>query len=129
MSRDLETVDRSASLAMVRDRGGRRRRFMLLVANEDDQILGVVTEKELLSVPPERRGQSTAEDAMLGAEQALTVAPTEDAAKLLQTMEAEELWHLPVVLDSRVIGIVSKESLLRIIAARVINRPRFAGQP
>jgi Zn-dependent protease/CBS domain-containing protein len=129
MTRDLETVDRRASLAMLRDRGGRRRRFMLFVANEDDQVLGVVTEKELHAIPPERRGFSTAEETMVRAEVAPTASPSDDAAKLLQRMEAEGVWHLPVVLEDRVVGVVSKESLLRIIASRVVNRPRFAGQP
>ena len=129
MSRDLETVYRRATLSMVRDRSARRRRFMLFVADEDDQVLGVVTEKELASIAAQRRAASTAEDAMLKADRAVTAGPRDDGAKLLQTMEAEEVWHLPVVAESRVVGVVSKESLLRIIANRLIQRPSLAGQP
>jgi Zn-dependent protease/CBS domain-containing protein len=129
MSRDLETVDRRVSLNMVRDRGARRRRFLFLVSNEDDHVLGIVTEKELAQVPPERRSAATAEDAMLTATETATAAPGDDGAKLLQAMEAADVWHLPVVTDDRVVGVVSKESLLRIIANRMVQRPTLAGQP
>jgi Zn-dependent protease/CBS domain-containing protein len=129
MSRELETIDRRATLTIVRDRGARRRRFLFLVSNEDDAVLGVVTEKELARVPPERRGAATAEDAMLTAREATTAAPRDDGATLLQTMEAADVWHLPVVAEDRVVGVVSKESLLRIIANRMIQRPTLAGQP
>lgn len=128
MSRDLETVDRRATLTMLRDRSRRRRRFMLFVSDEDEQVLGVVTEKELGAAHSDRPAR-TAEDAMLKTHQTSTAAPKDDGAKLLQAMEAEDLWHLPVVEENRVIGVVSKESLLRIIANRLLRRPRFASQP
>ncbi len=129
MSRDLETVDRRATLTMVRDRGARRRRFLFLVSDDDDQVLGVVTEKELAAIPVDRRPTSTAEQAMLKTNQAVIAAPKDDGASMLQTMEAEDLWHLPVVSENRVVGIVSKESLLRLIANRLLPSPRFVGQP
>ncbi len=128
MTRDLDTVDRRATLTMVRSRSNRRR-FLFLVSNEDDEVLGIVTEKELAAVPVDRRPLATAEDAMVKSDRAVVAAPRDDGAKLLQTMEAEDVWHLPVVAESRVIGVVSKESLLRIIASRFVQRPTLAGQP
>jgi Zn-dependent protease/CBS domain-containing protein len=129
MSRDLETVDRRLTLPMVRDRSGRRRRFMFLVADEDDQVLGVVTEKELAAFPPDRRAQTTVEQAMLRAGDAAVVSPADDAAEVLQRMEAQDVWHLPVVDNTRVIGVISKESLVRIIMNRLVRRPSLAGAP
>jgi CBS domain-containing protein len=129
MSRDLETVDRRVPLGMVSDRGARRRRFMFLVADEDDQVLGVVTEKELAAAAAARHMGNTAEDAMVRADKAPVASLKDDGASLLQAMEAADVWHLPVVSDSRVVGVVSKDSLLRIIANRLVQRPSFAGSP
>jgi predicted transcriptional regulator len=88
----------------------------------------VVTEKQLAAIDPERGRDATAEDAMQATAQTVVVAPREDASTLLQKMEADDLWHLPVVADNRVVGVVSKDSLLRIIANRLVRRPGFAGQ-
>jgi CBS domain-containing protein len=129
MSRDLETIDRRLPLRMVSDRGARRRRFIFFVSDEDDQVLGVVTEKELAAAAIAGRAQATAEEAMLRTTQAPVASLKDDGATLLQTMEAADIWHLPVVAESRVVGVVSKESLLRIIANRLVQRPSFAGSP
>jgi Zn-dependent protease len=126
MSRDLETVDRRTSLAIVRARGARRR-FIFFVADEADQVLGVVTEKELDAVAADRVLSATAEEAMTRAGSAPVASLRDDGATLLQTMEAQDVWHLPVVSESRVVGVVSKESLLRIIAGRLVHRPSLAG--
>jgi CBS domain-containing protein len=40
----------------------------------------------------------------------------EDAASMLQRMEQELTWFMPVVSEERVVGIVNKEDLLRLLA-------------
>jgi len=55
--------------------------------------------------------------------------PREDGASVLQRMEADSIWHMPVVSEGRVIGVVSKESLLRLLARSLFTRPNFVGQP
>jgi Zn-dependent protease/CBS domain-containing protein len=129
MSRNLETVDRRTSLASVRSRGARDGRFIYFVADENDQVLGVVTEKELRPLLAQQTLSTTAEDAMVRAASAPVAALEDDAATMLQSMEAHDVWHLPVVADSRVVGVVSKESLLRILAERFVRRPSVAVAP
>jgi Zn-dependent protease/CBS domain-containing protein len=127
MSRDLETIDRRLPLQALIERGPRRR-FLFFVSDEDDQVLGVLTEKELAAEAAHGARGKTAEEAMVGAHRAVTAGPEDDAAKLLQTMEAEDLWHLPIVSSGRVIGVVSREALIRLIASRLMRRPTLAGQ-
>jgi len=43
-------------------------------------------------------------------------------------MEAEDVWHVPVVAEQRVVGVISKDRLLQIIAAQMLPRPRLAGR-
>ena len=50
-------------------------------------------------------------------------APREDGASMLQRMEMDAVWHLPVVSEGRVVGVVSKETLLRILARNLIPQP------
>jgi CBS domain-containing protein len=54
--------------------------------------------------------------------------PREDGASLLKRMEADGTWHMPVVSDGRVVGVVSKEDLLRLLAARFFPRETLRGQ-
>jgi CBS domain-containing protein len=42
--------------------------------------------------------------------------PREDAATMLQRMEEGTNWHMPVVSNGRVVGVVEKEDILRLLA-------------
>ena len=64
---------------------------------------------------------------MLRPQDVPVAAPREDGASLLQRMEADAVWHLPVVSEGRVVGVVSKETLLRILARNLIPQPGLAG--
>jgi len=72
------------------------------------------------STPRAAANRRTAGDVMVPTATMPVAAPRENAASMLQRMEADALWHLPVVSDGRVIGVVSKDSLLRILARNLI---------
>ncbi len=129
MTRDIDTVAPEESLSRVLSEhmaatGGR---FIVFVSN-DERVLGVVTEKELRALPTDAWPRATASDAMVAAEKSAVAAPEEDAARMLEKMEAAEVWHLPVVREGRVLGVVNREALLRLLARRLQQRS-LAGQP
>jgi CBS domain-containing protein len=124
MKETLETATSDERLHYLASRGGRR--FIFFISDESDHVVGVLTQQEIESVPEAQRGVTTAGQVMRRTEQMPVALPREDAASMLQRMESDSLWHLPVVSDGRVIGVVSKEDLLRLLASSLFPRPASA---
>lgn len=121
MSPDLATVDRGEEVRYLLNRGGPR--FIFFVSDENERVVGVLTEKEAQGLKETR---TTAGDVMVETEAFPVAAPKENAASMLQRMEADSIWHLPVVAEGRVVGVVNKESLLRLLARQFFGRPELA---
>lgn len=126
MKKDLETATRGERLHYLASRGGRR--FMFFIADEDERVVGVLTQQELESVPEADRGTKTAGEVMLRTDQVPVAMLREDGASMLQRMDSEARWHMPVVSDGRVVGVVSKEDLLRLLAANFFPQTPALGQ-
>jgi Zn-dependent protease len=124
MTPDLETAGADEGIRYLASRGGRR--FIFFVSDDEEQVVGVLTEKQIEAVSADRQLTTSAADVMLQPQEMPVAAPREDGASLLQRMEADALWHLPVVSEGRVVGVVSKEALLRILAHNLIPAPRPA---
>jgi CBS domain-containing protein len=128
MVSELETAEERDLVRYLINRGGPH--FIFFVSDPDERVVGVLTEREVAAIEPERRDSSTAGEAMVSTESVPVAAPREDGASMLQRMEADSIWHLPVVSEGRVIGVVSKDSLLRILARNLLpSRPAPLGQP
>ena len=124
MSAELETAAGSELVRELLDRAGRR--FIFFVSDADDEVVGVLTEKETAAFSADRHLTTTAADIMVRTADANVATPDDDAAKLLERMEEHSVWHLPVIAEGRVIGVVSKESLLRLLARSLV--PRLAAR-
>jgi Zn-dependent protease/CBS domain-containing protein len=126
MNSDLQKLDRSERVRTLPERGaGSRRHFIYFVSDASDNVVGVVTEKELAARNPKKRPFATAEETMLDANQATVASPGQSGARLLEQMEAADVWHLPVVEEGRVVGVVSKEKLLRFLGRGFARRSRI----
>ena len=55
---------------------------------------------------------------MTRASQVPVVAPQEDAASVLETMNAADLFYVPVVEEGRLLGVVGQDALMRLFASR-----------
>ena len=118
MAEDTETVTELEPAGRLANRGGRH--FAFFVTDIDDRVVGVVTEKELETQKPGTIRALNAGQIMLRPEEVQTAKPAETGDTLLQRMETNALWHLPVVSDGRLIGIVSKERLLLLLARALL---------
>jgi Zn-dependent protease len=114
MHTELETAGKHERLHYLANRGGNH--FIFLITDDDERVVGVLTEREVLAVPEMDRGATTAGDVMRLASQFPVALLREDGASMLQRMEEESLWHMPVVSEGRVVGVVNKEDLLRLLA-------------
>ena len=114
MTADFPTTDASASIAQV------------LVANpgalhggvfviEDQRVVGLIQADALRSLSRDRLQTTSAQQLMTPTMRVRVIGPEEDAASILQTMEAEDLFGLPVVEGGRLLGFVSREGLARLL--------------
>lgn len=122
MTADLPTADTAISLAYLTNRGTEH--YIFFVADEDERVVGVITDKEVAAMTPDLRRSATAGQAMVSTRDVPITAPEETGAALLQRMEEESLWYLPVVSEGQVIGVVSKDSLLQLLAQSFTPRRR-----
>jgi Zn-dependent protease/CBS domain-containing protein len=121
MAEDTETVTEMEPASRLVDRGGRR--WVYFVTDPDERVVGVVTERELEMRKPSEARRLTAGDIMRRPEEVETASPAETGDTLLQRMEGSSLWHLPVVSDGRLVGVVSKEKLLLLLARALLPQP------
>jgi Zn-dependent protease/predicted transcriptional regulator len=126
MNEDLEVASLDDRLHYLADRGGRR--YMFFINDRDDHVAGIVTHREVAAIPELERSATSAGKVMVPTETIPVAMPREDGASLLKRMEADGTWHMPVVSDGRVVGVVSKEDLLRLLAARFFPRETLRGQ-
>jgi len=123
MSRELPAVGRATSLEdYVHEmlRTGRRCHLVM----EDGELQGLMTVHALNRVPREDWAVTSVQAAMVPRAQIRWVAPEEPVLALLERMQSEDINQMPVVADSgspgagRVVGIVTRDSILRVIRTR-----------
>ncbi len=117
MSSEVPTVARDISLEDYGHevlRTGRRCHLVM----SDGQLLGLMSVHALNRVPREEWTVTSVQAAMLPREQIRWVAPGEPVLALLERMASEDINQMPVVADGQVVGIVTRDSILRVIQAR-----------
>jgi Zn-dependent protease/CBS domain-containing protein len=127
MNSDLWTAHSEDQLRYLLNRGGPR--FIFFVSDEQDRVVGVLTEKEAGVKGHETVLTTTAGDVMVPTQSVPVAEPKDDGASMLQKMEEGSVWHLPVVSEGRVIGVVSKENLLRLLARALLQRTASPASP
>ena len=115
MTTDFPTGEASASIAEVLTANPAAARAGCVFVVEGERVAGLVQADALRSLSRARWQTTPAGELMTPVALVRVVSPEEDAASILQTMEAEELSCLPVVEDGRLIGLVSRESLARLL--------------
>lgn len=115
MSQELPLIARDVALAqaLAAYPAWSPRAYLFVVDN--GQVVGIVNRDQARNLSPRQREQLTMGDVMVQASQVPTVHPDEDAASILQRMEAEDVAQMPVVDGGYLVGVVSREGLLRLL--------------
>jgi CBS domain-containing protein len=112
MSRPAVTIRQDAdfqkALALMQD--GKLRR--LPVVNDDDQLVGIVVERDLL-VAAMRYLQSRVEIADVMTRNVVTVGPDTDLNEVARTMLERKIGGLPVLEHGRVVGIITESDIFK----------------
>lgn len=127
MRRDIETIDREATLITVAQRMTDKRIGALMVTQAGEMV-GIVTERDLVFKGlaqnrnlTQARAGSVMTQAMIDIDINRTV---HDASDL---MAEKNIRHLPITENHVIVGILSVRDLMRMISVR--DRPRFLNQP
>ena len=117
MTPDLQTVGREISLEdYAREMVRTGRRAHLVVAGE--QLVGLVTAEALNSVPQHDWDVTSVQAVMLPKEKLHWAAPEEPALSLLDRMRTVGMQQMPVIAGGSVVGVVTRDSILRVLQSR-----------
>jgi predicted transcriptional regulator len=117
MTAELPTIGREISLEdYAREMMRTGRRAHLVVAHE--QLVGLMTAEALHSVPQQDWDVTSVQAVMLPKSKLHWAAPEEPALSLLDRMRTIGMQQMPVIAGGSVIGIVTRDSILRVLQAR-----------
>ena len=117
MTAELPTIGREISLEdYAREMMRTGRRAHLVVAHE--QLVGLMTTEALHSVPQEDWDVTSVQAVMLPKDKLHWAAPEEPALSLLDRMRTIGMQQMPVIAGGSVVGIVTRDSILRVLQAR-----------
>ncbi len=117
MTAELHTVGREISLEdYAREMVRTGRRAHLVVAG--DQLVGLVTAESLNSVPQQDWDVTSVQAVMLPKDKLHWAAPEEPALSLLDRMRTIGMQQMPVIAGGNVVGIVTRDSILRVLQSR-----------
>ncbi len=126
MRRDIETIDREATLITVAKRMADKRIGALLVT-QAGEVTGIVTERDLI-----HKGMAQNQDfaqVRVGSLMTQTLISIDinrtvhDASDL---MAEKHIRHLPITENRKIVGILSIRDLVKMVSVR--DRPRFLSQ-
>jgi Zn-dependent protease/CBS domain-containing protein len=119
MARDCPTVSGQLSLAdLVHEHILRTGRRCFLVS-QNGRLEGLVTLHQVKAVPQERWGDSFVVQAMTPIDRLHAVAPETAILDVLRVMEQHDVNQVPVTQDGRLLGMITRDHLLRVLYANL----------
>jgi Zn-dependent protease len=79
------------------------------------RLAGILSAYQMLRIPEARWDATTAGQAMVPSDRLKAIGPERKASEVLMEMEEEDLTHLPVVKDGRVVGVIGRDRLLGVL--------------
>ena len=117
MTSEMPTVGRDLSLeeyAREASRTGRRAHLVV----SDGRLLGLMRIEALQAVPRQDWPSTSVQAAMISREQLPWTAPEEPVLSVLERMRSANVDQLAVITGDSVVGLVTRDSILRVVEAR-----------
>jgi Zn-dependent protease len=94
--------------------GGQR----CFVVTDQDHLRGILTLRDISAIPQQKWRFTTAEQAMMPSNRLASVNPNTDLLEALQLMDNSNIAQVPVLVDDRLVGMLSREQILRYLRLR-----------
>src|SRR5215471_6436123 len=88
----------------------------LAVVNGADEVLGIITERDMLRAMADGRTPTTTPVELYTSSLPVTIEPDADCAAAARLMERHGIPHLPVTRDGQAVGMLSARDLQRVEA-------------
>lgn len=118
MTQELPVVARELTLEEYVQELLRTGRRCHLVTG-DGQLVGLMTVHALNRIPREDWARTSVQAAMLPRDRIHMTAPEEPVLAILERMQAEDVNQMPVVAGDRVVGLISRDTILRVLQTRL----------
>jgi CBS domain-containing protein len=92
--------------------GGGRHCFLV---NDEDRLEGALTLNNIKSVPQSKWAVTPVREVMTPAAQLRMLSPGQDALSILEQMDESGINQMPVVGEEGVIGLVTRDGLMRLL--------------
>jgi Zn-dependent protease/predicted transcriptional regulator len=119
MSRDCPRVDGEMPLMQFINETILRTGLRCFLVAEGMRVVGIITVTDLTAVDRALWDKLTVADVMRPYHQLKFVSPEQSANDVLELMESEDINQVPVVANGRVLGIISREHFIRLLATRM----------
>lgn len=117
MTSDLPTVGRDLSLQEYAQEAARTGRRAHLVVS-DGRLVGLMRLEALQSVPREEWPTTSVQAAMISRENLPWTGPEEPVLSVLERMRSANVDQLAVIRGDNVVGLVTRDSIVRVVQAR-----------
>ncbi len=117
MSRDCTLVDRSTPLADLVQQLLRTGRRCFFVA-EDGHVAGMLTPAEMRDIDRERWPSTPAGEVMRPVDRLHRIEPEATVTNALEVIAREDVNQLPVMEGRRLLGVISRDQIVRLLSAR-----------
>jgi Zn-dependent protease/CBS domain-containing protein len=118
MSRTPITVPANISLQKLVDEFFLPQGLRSVLVTQVDQLAGLITLGDIRHVPREQWGQVPVGHAMIPLDRLHVVSPQQSLNDVLPLMAGRDVNQLPVVEDGRVVGVLSRDAIVRFMEVR-----------
>lgn len=118
MTAECRRVPRGLSVADLVDHYVLREGGRCFLVSDEDRLSGLVTMHNVRGLPREQWPYTPVGEIMVPYQRLVVARPAEDAWTVLQRMDGRNVNQVPVEEEGRLLGLVSRENLLRYVRTR-----------
>lgn len=119
MTRDCPAVSGRMSLSELVQEHILKTGQRCFIVTDGSRLEGLITLHQIKAVPQERWAVVTVAEGMTPAARVRTVAPVAPIIEVLRILEGEDINQVPVVAGDSLVGMITRDHLLRVLAAKM----------